>query len=102
MSKNVSKKIYCGECSFFEHEDIYGIGYCDISRREQHCGDLCKLITDGMHEQETLRMLHYCQKWRRGAKTKMPRPTLFGLAIDSAMRIIRAKVKEESCNQAKR
>lgn len=71
-----------------------GFGCCDISKREQRCDDLCKFITDGMYEQETLRMLNYCQKWRRGANIKMPPPTLLGLAIDCAMRIIRANKKQ--------
>lgn len=56
---------------------------------EEFCGDLCYFIKNGMHEQETLRLLHYCQKWRRGANIQMPPPALFGLAIDNAMRIIR-------------
>lgn len=101
MSKDASKEVYCGECPLFKYEDFDGIGICDICKHERHCGDICKFITDGMYEQETLRMLHYCQKWRRGANIKMPPPTLLGLAIDSAMRIIRTKQKEESCNQAK-
>lgn len=101
MSNDVSKEVYCGECPLFKDEDINGLGFCSAQKGWMHCADLCKFITDGMYVQDTLRMLHYCQKWRRGAKIEMPPPTLFGLAIDSAMRIIRAKLKEQSCNQAK-
>lgn len=90
MKKEIGNEVYCGECPLFKNEDTEGYGYCNISKRERHCGDLCRFITDGMSKQETLRMLHYCQKWRRGANITMPPPTLFGLAIDNAMRYIRA------------
>lgn len=89
MDKDKVKEVYCGECPYFKNEDINGYGYCDIVKREHHCGDLCRYYTFIMSRKETLRLLHYCQKWRRGANIKMPPPTLFGLAIDNAMRIIR-------------
>lgn len=99
MKKEIGNEVYCGECPFFKNEDIDGYGLCNISKRERHCGDLCRFITDGMSKQETLRMLHYCQKWRRGANITMPPPTLFGWAIDNAMRIIRNLKKNN--NEAK-
>lgn len=89
MKKEISKEVYCGECPFFKNEDVDGYGHCDIGKREHHCGDLCRYFTYIMSKKETLRLLHYCQKWRRGAKIEMPPPALFGLAIDNAMRIIR-------------
>ena len=101
MSKDACKEVYCGECPLFKHECADGYGYCSISQCVYRCGDLCKFITDGMYEQETLRMLHYCQRWPRGANIKMPPPTLFGLAIDSAIRIIRAIQKQQTCNHQK-
>lgn len=89
MKKEKSKEVYCGECPFFKNEDVDGYGHCDIGKREHHCGDLCRYFTYIMSKKETLRLLHYCQKWRRGAKITMPPSTLFGWAIDNAMRIIR-------------
>lgn len=88
MKKEISKEVYCGECPFFKNEDIDGYGHCNIGKREGHCSDLC-YFTSIMSRKETLRLLHYCQKWRRGAKITMPPSTLFGWAIDNAMRIIR-------------
>lgn len=93
MKRKIGNEVYCGECPFFKNENIDGYGCCEISKMEEFCGDLCYFITNGMHVQETLRLLHYCQKWRRGANIKMPPPTLFGLAIDNAMRYIRAMRK---------
>ena len=93
MKKEINKEVYCGECPFFKNEDIDGYGHCNIGKREGHCSDLCRYFTDIISRKVTLRLLHYCQKWRRGANVKMPPPTLFGLAIDNAMRYIRAMRK---------
>lgn len=94
MKREIGKEVYCGECPFFKNEDTEGYGHCNISKREGHCGDLCRYYTYIMLRKETVRMLHYCQKWRRGANIKMPPPTLLGLAIDNAMRIIRNLKKD--------
>lgn len=89
MRKDVSSEVHCGECPFFKNEDIDGYGHCNIGKREGHCSDLCRYFTYIMSRKETLRLLHYCQKWRQGANITMPPPALFGWAIDNAMRIIR-------------
>ena len=94
MKKEIGKEVYCGECPFFKNEDTEGYGHCNISKREEYCGDLCRYYTYIMLRKETVRMLHYCQKWRRGANIQMPPPTLLGLAIDNAIRIIRNLKKD--------
>lgn len=89
MSKNENKEDYCGECPLFMYEDINGLGFCAAQKGWMHYADICAFWTGPMDNDEVLRILHYAQKWRRGANTKMLSPTLFGLAIDNAMRIIR-------------
>lgn len=38
---------------------------------------------------ETIKYLHYYQKWRRGAKLPIPNPQEVGIAIDNAIRELR-------------
>jgi hypothetical protein len=85
------QKPHCGECSFFLCEDISGYGWCEIRRREQRCDDECSLkYTDS----ETEDILHHYQKWRRGGKAPQPKPYIVGRAIDQAIRVLRAKRKQ--------
>lgn len=37
------KEIYCGECDKFLYEDINGYGFCDKTKEECRCCDLCHL-----------------------------------------------------------
>ena len=90
------KYIYCGECSFLRYEDIDGYGICLITKRECNCGDTCFCLDRKMNKTETVKILHYAQKWRRGYKCEMPKPVLFGMAIDNAINIIRKALKNET------
>lgn len=81
MNKDKDKEVYCGECPLFMYEDINGLGLCAAQKGRMHCADLCEFWTDPMGNEEVLRILHYAQKWRRGANTEMLPPSLFGLAI---------------------
>lgn len=82
---------YCGECPIFKHEDADGYGFCNLSYREQRCDDMCSFLTFDfdMTREQTVKVLHLAQKWRRGSKLKMLPPRLFGLAIDNAIRELR-------------
>ena len=82
---------YCGECPIFKHEDADGYGFCNLSHREQRCDDMCSFLTFDfyMTREQTVKVLHLAQKWRRGSKQKMLPPRLFGLAIDNAIRELR-------------
>lgn len=94
--QKMSRYIYCGQCSFIRNEDIDGYGICVITKRECNCGDKCFFTERNMNDAEALKILHYAQKWRRGYKCKMPRPTLFGMAIDKAINIIRKELRNET------
>ena len=86
---------YCGECPFFKYEDTDGYGICDIIGIESICSLVCAF--DGQNKltnRQAVKVLHHAQKWRRGAKIGMPPPVLLGLAIDTAIRVIRQKIKE--------
>ena len=63
-------KPHCGECNFFPHESIDGYGWCDVTGREQQRSDQCTLSRENITDKQALRVLHYAQKWRRGAKTE--------------------------------
>lgn len=39
--------------------------------------------------EQTIKALHYLQKWRRGANIPMPEPVFVGKAIDEAIRHLR-------------
>ena len=41
-----------------------------------------------MTEKDAIKILHYYQKWRRGAKIIMPNPGQAGKAIDVALRVL--------------
>ena len=88
---------YCDECPFFKDEDTYGYGICDISGFAKNCSMECS-FEDGLKQltnEQAVKVLHHTQKWRRGAKIGMTPPALRGLAIDTAIRVLRQKIKEE-------
>lgn len=82
---------YCGECNFFSQEGIDGFGWCDVTGSEQQCGDQCTLKRENITEKQALKVLHYAQKWRRGAKIDCVNPYVFGIAIDRAIKVLRKK-----------
>lgn len=77
----------------FLHEDTDGCGWCDVTGREQQCSDQCTLNRESITNKQALRVLHYAQKWRRGAKTECVNPYVFGIAIDRAIKVLRKEVK---------
>ena len=87
---------YSGECPFFKHEDIDGYGICDIGGFANNCSMECSFVyLDQLTKEQAIKVLHHTQKWRRGAKIGMPPPALLGLAIDTAIRVLRQKIKED-------
>ncbi|MDR1504459.1 MAG: hypothetical protein LBT43_18585 [Prevotella sp.] len=53
---------------------------------------------DSLDEKEAIKVLHYYQKWRRGAAIPMPNPTQAGKAIDIALKTLRKSVKQNKHN----
>ena len=90
-------KPHCGECNFFSHESIDGYGWCDVTQREQQCSDQCTLSRENITDKQALRVLHYAQKWRRGAKTECVNPYVFGIAIDRAIKSMRSHANCKCC-----
>ena len=87
---------YCGECPFFKYEDIDGYGICDISGFAKNCSMECSFcMFDQLTNIQAVKVLHHTQKWRRGDKIGMPPPAFLGLAIDTGIRALRQKIKEE-------
>ena len=87
---------HCGECPFFKYEDTDGYGICDISGFAENCSLVCAFDKQGeLTYIQAVNVLHHAQKWRRGAKIGMTPPSLLGLAIDKAIRVLRQKIKEE-------
>ena len=87
---------YCGECPFFKYEDTDGYGICDISGFAKNCSMECSFLVFALlPNEQAVKVLHHTQKWRRGAKIGMPPPALLGLAIDTGIRVLRQKIKEE-------
>jgi hypothetical protein len=64
-----------------------------VTQREQQCSDQCTLSRENITDKQALRVLHYAQKWRRGAKTECVNPYVFGIAIDRAIKVLRKEVK---------
>ena len=87
---------HCGKCPFFKYENTHGYGICDISGFAEKCSLKCSFERlDQLTKEQAVKVLHHSQKWRRGAKIGMPPPTLLGLAIDTAIRVLRQKIKED-------
>ena len=59
-------------------------------RREQRCSDQCTISRESITDKQAVRVLHYAQKWRRGAKTECVNPYVFGIAIDRAIKSMRS------------
>jgi hypothetical protein len=49
-----------------------------------------------MEKKEAIKVLHYFQKWRRGANITMPDPKQVGLAIDVAISVLRESIKQQT------
>ena len=84
-------KNYCGECPLFKYECTDGWGWCDVRERNAHCGDECGVRRETIKPNQAVKILHYAQKWRRGAKIKQISSYLFGVGIDGAIRELRKK-----------
>ena len=85
----------CEECCFFKLEYAGGFGHCDITNYRCYFGDICNLNYKSMTNSQAVKILHYAQKWRRGAKMKMINPFVYGLAIDAAILKLRRIEDEE-------
>ena len=85
----------CEECCFFKLEYAGGFGHCDITNYPCHFGEICNLNYKSMTNSQVVKILHYAQKWRRGAKMKMINPFVYGLAIDAAILKLRRIEDEE-------
>lgn len=76
---------YCGECAFFTAECCDGYGYCAITERGCARNNQCDLDHTKMKPKQIAKGLHYIQKWRRGAKTTMPSPYVYGRVLDASI-----------------
>ena len=88
---------YCGDCPFFKWKDPDRYGICYLTGLVMAYTYKCS-FEDGLREltnKQAIKVLHHTQKWRRGAKIGMPPPALLGLAIDTAIRVLRQKIKED-------
>lgn len=80
---------YCGECPYAKNEDASGYMWCELMNDNTHCSNQCNLSYGALTPKRIAKILHNLQKWRRGGKGKMPNPYIIGVAIDSAIRILR-------------
>ena len=83
---------YCGECPFFKYECTDGWGWCDIKDKKAYCETKCNLVYETLKPYQAVKILHYAQKWRRGAKMGQIQPYLLGIGIDRAINELR-KIK---------
>ena len=88
---------HCSECPFLKWGDPDGYGVCYLTGLVMAYTFKCS-FEDGLKQLtniQAVKVLHYTQRWRRGAKIGMPPPALLGLAIDTGIRVLRQKIKEE-------
>ena len=64
---------------------------CSVSNREQRCDDQCCLTHTNIAAKQAIKILHYGQKWRRGANIEMLPPYVLGVGIDAAIYQLRHK-----------
>lgn len=86
---------YCGECPHFIYEDVNGGGYCEITENYTKCSFPCVFVSKIPKPSECEKILHYYQRYRRGANIKMQAPFLIGLVIDEAIKMFR---QQRKCN----
>lgn len=84
-------KPYCAECVFLKDEHMDGYGICSVLERQQHCSDQCGIVHNCLSINQTNTILHYAQKWRRGANIKQISPYVLGMGIDAAIYHLRNK-----------
>lgn len=84
----------CGNCCFRGLECSDGFGYCDLVEHSTHCCDQCELDHTKMKPKQIAKALHLIQKWRRGAKMKMPSPYVVGKVNDAAIYRLRNQERE--------
>ncbi len=95
ISRNRGQQIpMCGSCSFFGKEDAEGWGWCAIKEHSCLCCDQCELDHTKMKPKQIAKALHLIQKWRRGAKMKMPSPYVIGKVNDAAIYRLRNQERE--------
>lgn len=87
---------YCGEdCCFRDSECSDGFGYCNIVEYSTYCGDQCMIDHTKLKPRQIAKALHCIQKWRRGAKTTMPKPYVIGKVNDAAIYQLRKQEREK-------
>lgn len=87
---------YCGEdCCFRDPECSDGFGYCNIVEHNTYCGDQCMIDHTKLKPRQIAKALHCIQKWRRGAKTTMPKPYVIGKVNDAAVYQLRKQEREK-------
>lgn len=59
------------------------------------CGSPWPKIKKAMTDKEAIKILHYAQKWRRGANVPMPDPKEYGEAIDHAIKTLRKGLRQK-------
>lgn len=85
---------YCGECSFFEtNEDR--VGNCVLKNQIRCSQEQCGIDHTKLKPQQIAKALHCIQKWRRGAKTTMPKPYVIGKVNDAAIYQLRKQEREK-------
>lgn len=87
---------YCEEdCCFRDPECSDGFGYCNIVEHSTYCGDQCMIDHTKLKPRQIAKALHCIQKWRRGAKTTMPKPYVIGKVNDAAVYQLRKQEREK-------
>lgn len=88
---------YCGECPLFKYKDSDGYWICDINEcLVVDCLTKCVFRQQSeLTEEQAIKILQCAQKYGRGEEMNMPPLTLLGLAIDTAIQVLRQNIKEE-------
>ena len=87
---------YCGECPLFKYKNA-GYGICSINEHLMvNCLTKCAFRQQSeLTEQQAIKILQCAQKYNREEEIYMPSPALLDLAIDTAIRVLRQKIKED-------
>ena len=84
--------IVCSTCKYFDRHTVLLVGRCRCKLSDgvyPNKYDLCLINRENMGSYGAMKVLHDMQKWRRGRKTPMVSPILFGAAIDVAISVLR-------------
>ena len=79
---------YCSSCSFFEHEDSFGDGWCSIANVASRCDNNCMINADNIVNKEIDRTLRRMIQELKNSGSKNVNISLCKTAVNKAVKLL--------------